>query len=62
MPRADQRILGGRYELGERIGSGGMGDVFAAIDGKTGHAVAIKLIRAERAGDWWNGRLIKAIK
>lgn len=51
MPRTDQRILGGRYELGERIGSGGMGDVFAATDRRSGDPVAIKLIRASLLSD-----------
>jgi serine/threonine-protein kinase len=51
VPRTDQRILGGRYELGERIGSGGMGDVFAATDRRSGDPVAIKLIRASLLSD-----------
>jgi serine/threonine protein kinase len=51
VPRTDQRVLGGRYELGERIGSGGMGDVFAATDRRSGDPVAIKLIRASLLSD-----------
>jgi serine/threonine protein kinase len=51
VPRTDRRILGGRYELGERIGSGGMGDVFAATDGESGDLVAVKLIRASLLSD-----------
>ena len=51
MPRTDQRVLGGRYELGERIGSGGMGDVLAATRGKSGDPVAVKVIRASLLSD-----------
>jgi eukaryotic-like serine/threonine-protein kinase len=51
VPRADQRIVGGRYDLGERIGAGGMGDVFAATDRRSGEHVAVKLIRASLLSD-----------
>ena len=39
----------GRYTVRRLIGAGGMGRVFAAVDPELGRAVAIKLIRAERA-------------
>src|ERR1044071_5723877 len=39
----------GRYTIRRLIGAGGMGRVFAAVDPELGRAVAIKLIRAERA-------------
>ncbi|MBL4686585.1 MAG: protein kinase [Nannocystaceae bacterium] len=47
-PEAGQRI--GRYQLKTRIGAGGMGTVYLAVDPKLQRDVAIKLIRPERAG------------
>jgi serine/threonine protein kinase len=43
------RILDGRYELGERIGSGGMGEVRLGVDRRLGREVAIKLLRPDLA-------------
>jgi serine/threonine-protein kinase len=37
----------GRYVLGDLIGCGGMGEVYAATDVHNGHAVAVKLVRAD---------------
>lgn len=37
-------LLAGRYDLGERIGSGGFGEVHVAVDRATGQAVAVKLL------------------
>ncbi len=45
------RTLAGRYEVGERIGRGGMADVFAGTDTRLGRRVAIKLLRANLAED-----------
>ena len=45
------RLLGGRYQLGEIIGRGGMADVIAADDIRLGRKVAIKLMRRELAAD-----------
>jgi serine/threonine protein kinase len=42
-------LLGGRYRLGERIGSGGMADVHRALDTRLGRPVAIKLMRSREA-------------
>jgi serine/threonine-protein kinase len=42
-------VLGGRYELEEKLGQGGMGVVWAATDVKTGEDVAVKLLAS--AGD-----------
>jgi serine/threonine protein kinase len=36
----------GRYRLGERLGRGGFGVVFEAVDATSGRAVALKLLRA----------------
>jgi len=45
------RVLAGRYELGERIGHGGMADVFLGTDRRLGRRVAIKLLRSSLAED-----------
>ncbi|WP_446666488.1 Stk1 family PASTA domain-containing Ser/Thr kinase [Flexivirga sp. B27] len=45
------RILGGRYEVGELIGRGGMAEVHLGHDTRLGRTVAIKILRAELARD-----------
>jgi tRNA A-37 threonylcarbamoyl transferase component Bud32 len=42
-------VLGDRYRLGERIGRGGMADVFRADDLQQGREVAVKVFRPEVA-------------
>ncbi len=43
--------LDDRYELKERIGEGGMALVYRAVDHRTGHDVAVKILRPEYAKD-----------
>ncbi|NKG22795.1 Stk1 family PASTA domain-containing Ser/Thr kinase [Paeniglutamicibacter terrestris] len=48
---SEERILNGRYTVGELIGRGGMADVHLGVDQVLGRKVAIKLLRAEMARD-----------
>ena len=45
------RMLAGRYTIGEYIGQGGMSTVYSGTDTKLGRKVAIKVMRAQLAGD-----------
>jgi serine/threonine-protein kinase len=45
------RILGGRYEVGDLIGRGGMADVYLGHDARLGRQVAIKMLRSDLARD-----------
>jgi beta-lactam-binding protein with PASTA domain/predicted Ser/Thr protein kinase len=47
----DSRLLGGRYELGEVLGYGGMAEVHIGRDVRLGRDVAIKLLRPDLARD-----------
>ena len=46
-----ERLFAGRYELGERLGSGGMSTVVLAMDRRLERHVAIKLLAEHLAGD-----------
>lgn len=47
----EQRILNGRYRIGELIGRGGMADVFRGEDLRLHRPVAVKLMRRDLARD-----------
>ncbi len=51
MVAGEGALLGGRYRLGEKLAAGGMGSIHSATDEKLGRGVAVKLLRAELAGD-----------
>ena len=44
-------LLGGRYKLGEMIGTGGMADVYIAQDIRLARQVAVKVLRSDLARD-----------
>ncbi|MHA7239294.1 serine/threonine-protein kinase [Arthrobacter sp. TMS1-12-1] len=46
----EKQALAGRYALGERVGSGGMADVYSARDTRLDRDVAVKLFRPGIAG------------
>jgi len=48
---AQARLLGGRYQVGELLGYGGMAEVHHGRDLRLGRDVAIKLLRADLARD-----------
>lgn len=46
-----KRLLGGRYEIGKMIGTGGMADVYLAKDKRLSRDVAVKVLRSELLRD-----------
>jgi hypothetical protein len=44
-------VLGGKYRIGRKIGSGGIGVVYAAEHATLGHEVAVKVLRGAAARD-----------
>ena len=55
------KVLDQRYELVEFIGKGGMALVYRAKDNRTGHQVAVKILRPEFIGERnsWNVLIAK---
>ena len=49
MSERTEKVLADRYRLVEQIGSGGMAIVYRAVDLRTGHSVAVKLLRPDLA-------------
>lgn len=45
------QLLGGRYDLHEQIGGGGMAIVYRAVDTMLGRQVAVKMLRSQFAND-----------
>ena len=45
------KVLGGRYQLGAMIGTGGMADVYIAQDQRLSREVAVKILRSDLAKD-----------
>ena len=50
-PGADTHRVGGRYELGELLGRGGMAEVRKGTDVRLGRIVAVKRLRTDLASD-----------
>ena len=51
MMAGDQMVIGGRYELADLLGRGGMAEVRRAVDTRLGRPVAVKQLRADLATD-----------
>lgn len=51
MNQAEPTIVGGRYELGELLGRGGMAEVRKGTDTRLGRVVAVKRLRTDLASD-----------
>lgn len=45
------RLLGGRYEVHDLVGRGGMADVYHGRDGRLGRDVAIKVLKSTLSTD-----------
>jgi serine/threonine-protein kinase len=50
-PGSSRPVVGGRYELGELLGRGGMAEVRKGTDTRLGRVVAVKRLRSDLASD-----------
>ena len=57
-PEREAQLLGGRYRLIERIGRGGVSDVWRGVDERLGREVAVKLLH-EDTDDAFRRRFIR---
>lgn len=48
---ATSSIIAARYQLGDRLGHGGMSEIYHGYDIRLGREVAVKIMRADRAKD-----------
>lgn len=56
----EPQVVGGRYELTDQIGAGGMGQVFAGYDRHLERPIAVKLTRADLDADpQWTKRFLR---
>jgi hypothetical protein len=53
------RAMIGHFAIDERLGAGGMGEVYAGVDVHLGRPVAIKLVRSEVDGEAYRARLLR---
>ncbi len=51
--------LGGKYELKRKLGAGGMGTVYEAVNGMTGRRVAVKVLAADPRDGQARARLVR---
>jgi serine/threonine-protein kinase len=54
--------LGGRYEIGQRLGEGGMATVYDATDVRHGRRVAVKVLRPELSAMLGSSRFLQEIQ
>jgi len=52
-------ILGGRFEIRDKLGAGAQGEVFRALDQRDGTAVAVKVLRHEVSNEEFRERMAR---